>query len=257
MSKYKLKPIEEDREEFLIKARDNKELDKVINDFHVVTAPLKYAYNFDWLGRPVIQLPQDIVMMQDILWKVKPDLIIETGVARGGSLIFYSSILSLIDLAESKMGINKSVDSEVWGIDIKVHTENKEAIFAHPFSDKIKIFEESSTNIGLVENLRLKSKKFNRILVILDSDHTANHVLKELELYSPFVSVGRYCVVFDSTIEDLPEKQFRDRDWGPGNSPRTAANKFLETHSNFEVDNDLDSKLLITAASGGFLKRIA
>jgi cephalosporin hydroxylase len=256
MSKYKLKPIEQDREEFLTKVKNNPELDKVINDFHIVTAPLKYAYNFDWLGRPVIQLPQDILIMQDILWKIKPDLIIETGVARGGSLIFYSSILTLIDVANEKMGLKTNVDSEIWGIDIKIHDENKQAIDAHPFSEKIKIFEESSTNLNLVDKLREKSKKFNKVLVILDSDHTAEHVLNELKLYTPFVSVDSYCVVFDSTIEDLPPEHFKDRDWGPGNSPRTAVNNFLKSNTNFQVDEDLDSKLLLTAAAGGFLKKI-
>lgn len=255
MSKYKLKPIELDREEFLVQARDNAKLEKLASDFHVVTAPLKYAYNFDWLGRPVIQLPQDIVMMQDILWKVKPDLIIETGVARGGSLIFYSSMLHLINVAEEKMGNHQSVVSEVWGIDIKIHDENKEAILGHPFSDRITLFEESSTNKELVEKLKAKAGKFKNILVVLDSDHTAPHVLEELELYAPFVSVGSYCVVFDSTIEDLPEEFFLDRDWGPGNSPRTAANKYLEANANFSVDRDIDSKLILTAAAGGFLRR--
>jgi cephalosporin hydroxylase len=255
MSKYKLKPIEEDRQEFLIKARNNEKLDEMVMDFHLVTAPLKYAYNFDWLGRPVIQLPQDIVMMQDILWKVKPDLIIETGVARGGSLIFYSSILHLIDIAEQKMGNESRVDSAVWGIDIKIHDENKDAICGHPFADKIELFEQSSTDKSLVEKIHAQSQKFNKILVVLDSDHTAAHVLEELEAYAPLVSVGSYCVVFDATIEDFPEEHFADRDWGPGNSPRTAANTFLETNSNFSVDSDLDCKLLVTAAAGGFLRR--
>ena len=257
MSKYKLRPIEEDRREYLENVQDSKELHDMATNFHSITAPLKYAYNFDWFGRPIIQLPQDIVMMQDIIWKLKPELIIETGVARGGSLILYSSLLHLIDIANKKMKIESAVESEVWGIDIKVHDENKEAIAAHPFSDKIKIFEKSSTDLDLVDDIKEKSRHFESILVILDSDHTASHVSKELELYAPLVTVGSYCVVFDSTIEDMPADQFLDRDWGPGNSPRTAANEFVSKNPNYQVDKDIDKKLLITAAAGGFVKRLS
>jgi cephalosporin hydroxylase len=251
----KLRSIEHDREAFLEKARNNQDLQKIVADFHSTTAPLKYAHNFDWFGRPIIQLPQDIIVMQELLWDLQPDLIIETGVARGGSLIFYSSILHLLDLANEKMGNDTQAKSEVWGIDIRVHSENKEAIVSHPFADKIRIFEGSSTDPSLAKVVAEEARGFSKVLVCLDSDHAADHVLMELEMYAPLVSVGSYCVVFDSTIEDMPAELFEDREWGPGNSPRSAATRYLEKNSGFTVDRDIDCRLVLTAASGGFLRR--
>jgi cephalosporin hydroxylase len=193
--------------------------------------------------------------MQEIIFDVKPDLIIETGVAHGGSLIFYSSMLHLLDLYDSKKE-NISNERSVLGIDIKIHDHNKEFIQTHPFSDKICLHESSSVCDSIKPFIEQATKGKKSILVVLDSNHTEDHVSKELDLYSHYVSPNSYCVVFDSTIEDMPEEMFSNREWGPGNNPRTAVNKFLSENSDFILDENIDNKPIITAAKGGFLKKL-
>lgn len=203
----------------------------------------KYAYNFSWMGRPIIGLPQDIVAMQEIIWKVKPDLIIETGIAHGGSILFSASMMEM-------MGI----DGQVLGLDIDIRTHNFGEIIRHPMYKRITMLEGSSTDEKIAEKVREFSKGKDRILVCLDSNHTHEHVLKELKLYAPLVTVGSYCVVFDTIIEDMPEEDFHDRPWGPGNSPKTAVWEFLKHNDRFEVDKSIENKLLMTAAPDGYLK---
>ena len=210
----------------------------------------KYSYNFTWMGRPIIQYPQDLVAVQEIIWEVKPDLIIETGVAHGGSAVFFASLLEL----NAQCGGTK--DAEVWCVEIDLRTRNREALVAHPMYTRLKIFDGSSIDTKIVSSIAEKAAKCDRVMVILDSNHTHEHVLGELNLYASLVSVGSYCVVFDTVIEDLDGVEFVDRPWGKGNNPKTAVAEFLNTNSDFVVDYSIDEKLLISAAPGGYLKRV-
>ncbi len=220
---------------------------------------LKYSYHFKWQGRPIIQYPQDIVAMQELIWSIKPDLIIETGIAHGGSLIFSASILALLDMneaIESGSTLNPSVSNrKVLGIDVDIRSHNRLAIEAHPMSSRIQMIEGSSVDSDIIRSVQEVAKAHSRILVCLDSNHTHDHVLAELHAYAPLVSPGSYCVVFDTIVENLPGEMFPDRPWGPGNNPKTAAWKYLESHPEFKIDKEIQSKLLITVAPDGFLKR--
>ena len=209
------------------------------------TAKYGYSYNFSWLGRPIIQYPQDMIAMQEIIWHVKPDLIIETGIAHGGSLIFYASILELI-----------GGEGEVLGIDIDIREHNKVEIEKHPMYKRIDMIEGSSIDEDIAKQVHDFAKDKKRILVLLDSMHTHDHVLKELQLYSPLVTKGSYLVVFDTIIEDMPEDFFPHRPWGKGNNPKTAVEEFLKPNDRFVIDKEIENKLLITIAPDGYLKCI-
>ena len=222
----------------------SEKLKKAAFNFIQKSAPFKYVYNFNWLGRPIIQLPQDIVAMQEIVWKVKPSLIIETGIAHGGSLIFYASILELIG------------KGEVLGIDIDIRKHNRKEIEKHKMFKRIKMIEGSSVDEKTIKQVEKIVKKHKKILVCLDSLHTHDHVLKELNLYSKFVSKGSYLVVFDTAIEYVSNKLFKDKPWSKGNNPATAVKEFLKKNKNFVVDKEIENKLLITVAPNGYLKRI-
>lgn len=220
-----------------------------------------YSYNYSWLGRPVIQYPQDMMAMQEIIWQVKPDLIIETGIAHGGSLIFSASMLALLDICDAiengRTLDPKQSQRKVLGVDIDIRTHNRAAIEAHPMSSRIEMLQGSSIATETVEKVRAFTKEYSRVMVCLDSNHTHEHVLAELEAYAPLTSVGNYCVVFDTIVEDLPKEMFPDRPWGPGNNPKTAVWEYLKTHSEFEIDKSIEAKLQITVAPDGYLKRIA
>lgn len=207
------------------------------------TIRTKYSYNFSWMGRPIIQYPQDIMAMQEIIWNVKPDLIIETGIAHGGSLIFYASILELL-----------GKDGMVLGIDIDIRENNRVEIEKHPMFKRIKMIEGSSIDDSVVEKVYRFAQEKKRVMVSLDSLHTHDHVLKELEVYSPLVTLGSYCVIFDTIVEDLPEKYSSDRPWGKGNNPKTAVWDFLKKTDRFVIDKEIENKLLITVAPDGYLK---
>ena len=210
----------------------------------------KYSYNFSWLGRPIIQYPQDMVALQEIIWEVKPDLIIETGIAHGGSLILSASILTLLEAC------GEVENGRVLGIDIDIRTHNRRAIEEHPMSKKITMFEGSSISDDMIARVHEFAKSGKRILVIFDSNHTHEHVLAELQAYASLVSLGSYCIVFDTVIEDMPEDSFPNRPWGKGNNPKTAVWEFLKNNDNFEIDKTIENKLLITVAPDGYLKRI-
>lgn len=210
----------------------------------------KYSYNFKWMGRPIIQYPQDIIAVQELVWEIKPDLIIETGVAHGGSAVFFASLLELNALSGGPK------DAEVWCVEIDLRSHNREALVAHPMYPRLKIFDGSSVDEKIASVIAEKATKCQRVMVVLDSNHTHEHVLGELNLYAPLVSVGSYCVVFDTVIEDLEGVEFVDRPWGKGDNPKTAVAEFLKTNSDFEVDRAIDEKLLISAAPGGYLKRV-
>jgi len=213
-------------------------------DFINKTSKYKYSYNFSWMGRPIIQYPQDMIAMQEILWEVQPDLVIETGIAHGGSLIFYASILELIG------------KGEVLGIDIDIREHNRREIESHPMFKRISMIEGSSISGDIVAKAGKTANKKQTVLIVLDSNHTHEHVLKELELYSGFVTKGSYLVVFDTIIEDMPPNSFSDRPWEKGNNPKTAVREFLKSHDEFVIDKNIDHKLLITVAPDGYLKRV-
>lgn len=226
--------------------RDDPSVRQATLDWIDAIAPHKYTYNFTWMGRPVIQFPQDLVAMQEILWQTKPDLIIETGIAHGGSLIFYASMLQMMGL-----------EGRVLGIDIDIRAHNRAEIEAHPMFERIDMIQGSSIDEATAQQVVDAAAKARRPMVVLDSNHTHDHVLRELELYSPLVAKDCYLVVFDTLIEDMPAGSFPDRPWDRGDNPRTAVEAFLKTTDQFEVDSAMDAKLQISVAPGGYLKRVA
>ena len=232
----------------------------------------KYSYNFSALGRPIIQYPQDMVAMQELIWRVRPDLVVETGIAHGGSLILSASMLALLDYCdavESGQVLDPKVTHRrVLGIDIDIRQHNREAIEAHPMSHRIDMIQGSSIAPEVIAQVQQIAKGHQRVLVILDSNHTHDHVLAELEAYAPLTSPGSYCIVFDTVVEDLPDAMFPDRPWGKGNNPKTATWEYLRRLEKdgrtaadgkplaFEIDGALENKLLITVAPDGYLRRV-
>jgi cephalosporin hydroxylase len=202
-----------------------------------------YSYNFTWLGRPIIQFPQDIIALQEIIWRVKPDLIVETGIAHGGSLIFSASMLELL-----------GGDGVALGIEIELRAQNRAEIEKHPLFKRIKIIEGSSIDESVAGQVRRAAVGKRQVLVILDSNHTHDHVREELRLYSPLVTKGSYLVVFDTVVEDMPDDFFPNRPWGRGNNPKTAVREFLKGNDRFEIDKDVEGKLLMTVAPDGYLR---
>lgn len=229
----------------------NKAVNEAAQAFLNTSASSKYSYNFNWLGRPIIQYPQDIVAMQELIWMVQPTLIIETGIAHGGSLIFSASMLEL------NAACGGPTNAKVLGLDIDIREHNRTAITDHPMSRRIEMIQGSSISPDVINQVRERAKNEDRILVCLDSNHTHDHVLAELEAYAPLTSVGSYCVVFDTVVEDLPAEMFPDRPWGPGDNPKTAVFEYLKSHPEFEIDQSIDHKLLISVAPSGYLKRIS
>ena len=229
---------------------EDSELRQLAVDLLKRAAQYKYGFNSDWLGRPIIQLPEDLLAMQEIIWQIKPDLVIETGIALGGSIIFYASML---ELNASCGGPERA---KAVGIDIDIRPHNRQEIEKHPLFKRIDMIEGSSVDPEIVEQVRDIAKRANRVMVCLDSNHTHNHVLAELEAYAPLVGIGSYCVVFDTLIEDMPDEMFHDRPWGKGNNPKTAVWEYLKHHDNFEIDSSIQHKLLLTVCPDGYLKRV-
>lgn len=232
----------------------------------------RYSYNFDWAGRPIIQYPQDIVAVQELIWSIRPDLIIETGIAHGGSIIFSASMLALLDYCDARDAGElldpRSPKRNVLAIDIDIRPHNRQEIEKHPMFDRIELIEDSSTSAETVKKVQEFAKPFETVVVMLDSNHTHEHVLAELNVYAPLVSVGSYCIVFDTVIEDLPESCSAERPWGPGDNAKTAVIEFLQQLGtgdtlasdgsilDLEVDDRIDDKLLVSVAPSGYLKRI-
>jgi cephalosporin hydroxylase len=236
-------------------------LRKSAHAFTVASIGPKYSYNFAWLGRPIIQYPQDMVAMQELIWRVRPDLIIETGIAHGGSLIFSASQLALLDICDA-IAAGKTFDPrrsarKVLGIDIDIRPHNRSAIEAHPMASRIQMIQGSSVAPEVVEEVKRLAGAYQRVLVCLDSNHTHDHVLSELEAYAMLTTVGSYCVVFDTVVEDLPKELYPDRPWGPGNNPKSAVWQYLKGRSEFMVDESVHNKLLITVAPHGYLRRVS
>jgi cephalosporin hydroxylase len=238
------------------------ELRDLTRDWMIAATKHKYSYHFEWLGMPIIQHPQDMIGVQQLIWDIKPDLIIETGIARGGSLIYYASILELV----AKCGGEENF--KVIGVDIDIREHNKKMILDHPMSRNIQMIEGSSVDKNIFDIVFESSKGYKKILVCLDSNHEHEHVLRELNIYSTLVSKGSYCIVFDTFVEDMPVEIITDRPWGKGNNPKTAVHDFLSKIKeapikaidgdvlSFEIDSEMEHRLLITSAPDGFLKRI-
>ena len=237
----------------------NVEIKKLTKEWIQSVNLLKYSYHFSCLGRPIIQYPQDMVAVQELIWQIKPDLIIETGIAHGGSLILSASMLAMLDMCdaiETGTTINpKESKRKVLGIDIDIRAHNRAAIEAHPMASRIQMIQGSSIAADIIEQVHAVAANYSRILVMLDSNHTHAHVLAELQAYAPLTSVGSYCCVFDTVVEDMPKEMFPDRPWGPGDNPKTAVWEYLKTHAEFEIDKSIQNKLLITVAPDGYLKR--
>lgn len=242
-----IKNFENERSSNIESLGKDQEAKKAGLDFMVKSAPNNYTYNFTWLGRPIIQYPQDIVALQELIWKIQPDLIIETGIAHGGSLIFSASMLELI-----------GGSGEVLGIDIDIREHNLEEIEKHPMFKRITMFEGSSVDQQMIEQVHSFARDKERVMVILDSNHTHDHVLDELRAYATLVSVDSYLIVFDTAIEDVPEDfDWGDRPWGKGNNPKTAVWQFLKEDGRFVIDESIHNKLLISVAPDGFLRRVS
>jgi cephalosporin hydroxylase len=238
----------------------NPTLQAATRQFLLASIMAKYSYNFTALGRPIIQYPQDMVAMQELIWQVKPDLIIETGIAHGGSLVMSASMLALLDICEA-IEAGSTIDPrqsrrKVLAVDIDIRAHNRAAIEAHPMASRIQMIQGSSIAPDIVAEVHAAARGYQRIMVCLDSNHTHDHVLAELDAYAPLTSVGSYCVAFDSVVEDLPAEMFPDRPWGPGDNPKTAVWKYLESHPEFEIDRSVQNKILVTVAPDGYLKRI-
>lgn len=219
----------------------------------------KYVYNFDWLGRPIIQYPQDMVGVQQLVWQLRPDLIIETGIAHGGSLVLSASMLALLDMCDA-IDAGTTLDPrrsarKVVGIDIDIREHNRAAIEAHPMASRIQMIQGSSISPDVVQQVHAAAKGHNRVLVMLDSMHTHDHVLSELNAYAPLVTSGSYCVVFDTFVDDMPPGFFADRPWDVGNNPKTAVREYLNEHPEFEIDVGFETGLQVTVAPSGFLRR--
>ncbi|MEM5427380.1 cephalosporin hydroxylase family protein [Cupriavidus oxalaticus] len=269
-------PIEEFQRrnaELIEKGAADESLQRLTRQWFDLANTYEYSYHYAWMSRPIIQYPQDIVAMQEIIWQVKPDLIIETGIAHGGSLIMSASMLALLDYCEAvEKGTvldPKASRRRVIGIDIDIRQHNRQAMEAHPMAHRIDMIQGSSVDPAIVRQVHDMAKGYERVLVCLDSNHTHDHVLQELEAYAPLTSMGSYCVVFDTVVEDLPDMASVNRPWGKGNNPKTAVYEYLRRLDlgkemgkdgaplAFEIDKGVENKLLITVAPDGFLKRIA
>jgi cephalosporin hydroxylase len=222
----------------------NNSLKEAAEKFNLESNKCQYSYNFTWMGRPIIQYPQDMIAMQEIIWEIKPDLIIETGIAHGGSLVYYASILELIG------------KGEVIGIDIDIRAHNKKMILEHPMIRRIKMIEGSSVSADIFNQVEKLAKDNKTVMVCLDSNHTHEHVLQELNLYGKLVSKGSYMVVFDTIVEYLPDNYLPGRPWKKSDNPKSAVDEFLKQNNHFTIQDNIDNKLLISVAPGGYLKRI-
>lgn len=218
----------------------------------------RYVYNFDWLGRPIIQYPQDMVAMQEIIWETRPDVIVETGIAHGGSLILSASILAMLDYADAAEAGTvldpANPKRRVVGVDIDVRVHNRNAMEEHPMASRITMIEGSSIEATTIAQVKVAVGDAKRVMVCLDSMHTHDHVIEELNAYGSMTTPGCYCIVFDSFVEDMPKGFFDDRPWDVGNNPKTAVHAWLPDHPNFEIDSYYPAKLQVTVAPDGFLR---
>jgi len=241
------KNFEKINKKYVTKMSKDQNFQKLTKSWFKSSEKFQYSYHFSWMGRPIIQYPQDMIALQELIWKIKPDLIIETGIAHGGSLIFSASILQLIG------------KGSVVGIDVDIRKHNRIEIEKHSMFKRIKMIEGSSIDPKIVKKIYQLAKNKKQILVILDSNHSHEHVLRELEVYSPLVTKNSYLIVFDTVIEDISTsktKSHQKRPWGKGDNPKTAVKYFLNSNKRFIIDKEIENKLMITVAPSGFLKCI-
>lgn len=245
----------------LNRSAGNTELQDAARAFMGSSIQAQYSYNFFWLGRPIIQYPQDMIAFQEVVWDVKPDLIIEMGIAHGGSLILSASMLAMLDYCDAVEDGNtldpRRPQRKVLGVDIDIRAQNRAAIEAHPMFSRIDMIEGSSIEKDIIDKVHEAARGAERVLLCLDSNHTHDHVLAELQAYASLVTRDSYCIVFDTVIEDLPADMYSDRPWGPGDNAKSAVHEFLKSNRNFEIDKSIDHKLMISVAPDGWLKRIA
>lgn len=260
MSQDAQKEFEQSVKESLSKIAHDEAFRKLSVAWVSEASKLNYFHNLTWLGRPVIQVPQDTFAIQELVWSIKPDLIIETGIAHGGSLILSASLLALLDYSEAvEQGLTldpRKSARRVLGIDIDIRAHNRAAIEAHPMAHLITMIQGSSVDTAVVAQVKAIAAHHHKILIFLDSNHTHEHVLAELKAYAPLTSTGSYCVVWDTGIEDLPEGYVTNRPWGKGNNPKTAVFEYLKSNPDFVIDQSVSDKFMITAAPDGFLKRV-
>ena len=238
-----IKAFEEEREKLIAEQGANESIKNLATDFTTASMRSKYSYNFSWMGRPIIQYPQDMVAMQEIIMEVQPDIIVETGIAHGGSLIYYASVLELM-----------GSPAYVLGVDIDIRDHNRQAVESHPMFKRIEMIQGSSIDDDIFAQVEKHVAGKKRVLVTLDSNHTHEHVLRELEMYSPLVTKGSYLVVFDTAVELAPDDLNDDRPWGVGDNPMTAVKEFLNGSDRFEIDETFNNKLLISMAPDGYLR---
>lgn len=241
ISEFKKERAEAQKEMLLDAELKQKSLDWMLH-----ADKYKYTYNFTWMGRPIIKYPQDIAIMQELVWEVKPDLIIETGIAHGGSIIFSSSMMELLGNG-----------GKVIAVDIDIRKHNRDEIEKHPMMKNITMLEGSSVDEKIVQQIADYAKNFKKVMVVLDSNHSHEHVYRELELYTPLVSLDSYILLPDTFVEFFPKGYVTNRPWDVGNNPYTAMEAFIKTTDQFVKDESITNKLLITEAfGGGYLKRV-
>jgi cephalosporin hydroxylase len=227
------------RKGFLDAQSKDEDFGALSKEWFQVSVDHKYSYQFDWLGVPIIQMPGDLVMFQDIVFRTQPDLIIETGVARGGSLIFWASMQKLCGINGNVLGID---------IDIRDHAIN--AINGSRFTDQIRLILGSSTNPEIFSEVKQIASEFKNVMVVLDSNHTHDHVMEELNLYADLVSSNNFLLVLDTVIDDLiPDA---GRNWGPGKSPKSAVIEFMAKNDDFVNMKDLEDRANLTVAPHGY-----
>jgi cephalosporin hydroxylase len=245
--------ILDDREMFRLEAQENclrlgadKQLFNLSRQLISEAEKYRYTYLWSWLGMPIIQLPADIVALQEVVWSSKPDIIVETGVARGGSLVFFASMLTLIG------------QGKVIGVDIDIRAHNRDAIESHSLANRIVLIEGSSISAETVNRVKKHIPENAKVMVVLDSDHSRQHVLQELEVYAPLVSEGHYLIVADTILGHFTEEQTpiaRSKVWYPGNEPYSALCDFLKNNTDFEPEPEINGKLIVASSPGGYLRR--
>jgi len=208
----------------------------------------KYSYAFTWMGRPIIQIPEDMIRIQEVIYRVKPDVIIETGIAHGGSLVFYASLCKA-------MGKGRVI-----GIDIEIRPQNRKAIETHELSPLITLVEGSSIASGVIERVKSFVKPKEAVMVVLDSDHSKRHVLAELEAYHDLINPKSYIIVADGIMKDLHDVPRGKPEW-TWNNPAAAATEFVQKHPEFVLEepiwpfNESELRRNVTYCFGGWLRR--
>ncbi|MDG1286926.1 MAG: CmcI family methyltransferase [Rickettsiales bacterium] len=246
MTEDPIKQFLDERHADIVKMGQDEELRQKSLEWMHHADKYKYTYNYSWMGRPVIKYPNDMMIQQELMWALKPDLVIETGIAHGGSIIFTAAMMEM-------MGI----DGEVVGIDIDIRKHNRDAIEAHPMMKRITMYEGDSVSSEMVEKVRAHTEGKKCVMVILDSLHSHEHVYKELQAYADMTTVGSYCVLPDTFIEFFPKGYYSDtRPWDVGDNPYTAMQQYMSEVNHFEIDKSLTHKAMITETIDGYLKRV-